>query len=375
MTPNFSIPVLAAAQDQKHVTVNEAFRVVDTAMNLTVIRADFTDPPGSPSEGDKYIPAAPAGGTWVGREGEVAAFINAEWVFFTPAKGWRAYDQSTDTLLLWDGTAWTSLLGSAGDGTAAAPAYSFTSDPATGMYLNASGQLGLSAAGAERLLVTASQVVSSTGSVLADNAGSDSTVTVNKNATGDDAGFTFQRAFTTVAQLGALGDDDFSIKVGTSFTTALRIDASTAAVSLPAHPKFSAFVNFDAYVAADTWTKVPMNNTRHNDQGAFNSGTNVFTAPHDGYYLFGAGFRMKANATVPEAIGVGLSVNGATPTLDRVVRFADSFNLAIDQGTSVQVTGLLKLEQGDTVEVQAFMEAHDAYVEEDLNHFWGHQVS
>ena len=39
-TTNFSIPELAAAQAQKHVTVNEALRVVDAAMNLNVIRAD-----------------------------------------------------------------------------------------------------------------------------------------------------------------------------------------------------------------------------------------------------------------------------------------------------------------------------------------------
>ncbi|UFK26776.1 ribonuclease III [Roseobacter phage RDJL6] len=374
-TPNFSITELAASQAQKYVTVNEALRVVDTALNLTVIRSDFTAPPGAPAEGDKYIPAATASGAWTGKENQVAAYINAEWIFFTPAEGWRAYDQTTGTLLLWNGSAWVSLLGAAGNGSAAAPSYSFASDPDTGLYRNAANQLGISTGGAERMLVGNTQVAVSTGDLLVNNSGTNAAVTVNKNAVGNDAGFTFQTAFSTVAQLGALGNNDFTIKVGGSFTTALTIDSSTAAVSLPAHSKFSGYVNFDFYVAANTWTKVSINNTRHNDQGDFSAGSNVFTAPHDGYFCFGAGYTFKANATVPEEIRVGLSVNGAAPTEDRAMTFADSFNFTATLKTSVQLTGLLKLTAGDTVEMQAYMGTNDGYVEADSNHFWGHQVA
>lgn len=108
-TPNFSIPELAQAQAQKHVTVNQGFKVIDTAMNLNVISRVLTAPPGSPSEGDKYIPAATATGAWVGQEDNIATFINGSWLFFIPVDGWRCFDQNTSTLLIYDGAVWSTF--------------------------------------------------------------------------------------------------------------------------------------------------------------------------------------------------------------------------------------------------------------------------
>lgn len=231
-TTNFSIPELAAAQSQKHVTVNEALRVVDTAMNLNVIRADFTAPPGSPSEGDKYIPFATASGAWTGKENQVAAYINATWVFFAPVEGWRAYNQTTNELLIFDGTSWVAFVPSFGNGSASAPAYSFPTDADTGMYRNAANQLGFATGGAQRLRLTNTQITTSTGDLLLNNAGSNSTITINKNSAANDASFQLQSGFTTTALVGALGNNDFTIKVGTSFTTALVIDNVTGGVEI-----------------------------------------------------------------------------------------------------------------------------------------------
>ncbi|AKQ75864.1 ribonuclease III [Roseobacter phage RDJL Phi 2] len=232
-TPNFAITELAASQAQKYVTVNEAFRVVDTAMNLTVIRADNTAPPGSPSEGDKYIPFATATGAWVGQEGNIACYINAEWIFFTPAEGWRAYNQTTNTLMIWNGAAWidfsASILASASNGSAAAPTYSFASDTDTGMYRNAANELGFSAGGAEKFKVTTSQLISSTADVLFNNAGSNSQITVNKNAAGDNSIVNFQTGFSHHASVGLQGNNDFTIKVGTGFDIAQVIQNDLSA--------------------------------------------------------------------------------------------------------------------------------------------------
>jgi len=231
-TPNFSITELAASQAQKYVTVNEALRVVDTAMNLVVIRSDNTAPPGSPSEGDKYIPLATATGAWVGQENNIAAFINSEWIFFTPAEGWRCYDQNTNELMIYSGSAWGTAFGSAGNGSAAAPAYSFASDPDTGMYRNAANELGFSTGGSERLKITNSQITSSTGDFLLNNAGSNSQLTVNKNATGDNALVNFQTAFTHEASIGLQGNDDFTIKVGSGFSIAHVIQNDLSATDI-----------------------------------------------------------------------------------------------------------------------------------------------
>lgn len=105
---NFGIPFLAAGQAQKYVTVNEAFNVIDQALNLDVIRADFTNPPVGPSEGDKYIPFAPAGGEWTGRENQIAVYVNAEWVFFVPTIGLTAFNQALGQYIAYNGSAWVS---------------------------------------------------------------------------------------------------------------------------------------------------------------------------------------------------------------------------------------------------------------------------
>ena len=48
------LPYLLASQAQKHVTVNEALRLLD---GLVVLDRHLTAPPASPADGDRYIVA------------------------------------------------------------------------------------------------------------------------------------------------------------------------------------------------------------------------------------------------------------------------------------------------------------------------------
>jgi len=105
-TLNFSIPEIAANQAQKHVTANEAFNVIDYALDKTVSDTTLTAPPGSPSEGDKYIVSAPATGDWASQEGKIACYSDATWIFFTPKDGWEFYDINSSTMLRYTGAAW-----------------------------------------------------------------------------------------------------------------------------------------------------------------------------------------------------------------------------------------------------------------------------
>jgi hypothetical protein len=138
-------------------------------------------------------------------------------------------------------------------------------------------------------------------------------------------------------------------------------------VSFAEHSKFSAYVNFDKYIPAGAWTNFQPNNTRHNDQVDYDAGANKFTAPHAGYFLFGAGYRFKANATAPDDIRVGFSINGGAPNLDATATSGDAAITTLQ--SFVQVTALLKLSAGDTVEAMAFMTGHDGYVEANSNFF------
>ena len=111
-TPNLVLPYLAANQSQKHVTVNEALRRLDALVQITVQSAALAAPPGSPTEGQRWIlPAAPTG-AWAGHAGQIAAWQDGAWAFYVPLDGWTAVDVSTDTLLLYNaGTGiWTGLI-------------------------------------------------------------------------------------------------------------------------------------------------------------------------------------------------------------------------------------------------------------------------
>jgi hypothetical protein len=68
-------------------------------------------------------------------------------------------------------------------------------------------------------------------------------------------------------------------------------------VDQPRLPRFKAWTNYDKYVGVGTWTKIGLNNTDTNDQGAFDAANNHFVAPVDGTYLFGATLLYKINAS------------------------------------------------------------------------------
>jgi hypothetical protein len=50
-TTNLLLPYILAAQAQKHVTHNEALRLLDGLVQLSVLDRDLTAPPDSPADG------------------------------------------------------------------------------------------------------------------------------------------------------------------------------------------------------------------------------------------------------------------------------------------------------------------------------------
>lgn len=92
-TPNLSLPELVASQAQPHVTLNNALRRLDALVQLSVVSI-ANAPPGSPEDGDRYIVGSSPSGAWVGREGDVAAYIGTSWVYVSPLPGWLAFVQS-----------------------------------------------------------------------------------------------------------------------------------------------------------------------------------------------------------------------------------------------------------------------------------------
>ncbi len=136
-TPNLSLPFLESGQAQKHVTLNESLRLLDTVTQLAVA-AVSASPPSEPVDGERHIVGAGPSGAFSGHAGEVAAFQDGAWVFLAPRPGWRAWNADTEELLIWSGAAWTALSGGgAGDVTGPAGA----TDHAIARYDGASGKL------------------------------------------------------------------------------------------------------------------------------------------------------------------------------------------------------------------------------------------
>jgi hypothetical protein len=214
-TPLLGLPLIEAAQAQKHITHNEALLLLDAAIHLSVASRGTAAPPAMADDGARYLVAAVASGAWAGREGNIAIAQGGGWLFASPRKGWRMWVEDEAKFLLFDGAAWREP-GGGGQAMAEVP------------------KLGINAAAddANRLAVSSSDVLFS-------HAGAGLRMKLNKNAAGDTASLIYQSGWSGRAEMGLAGDDDFRIKVsadGAAWAEAIRIDRASGAVSLPNTP-------------------------------------------------------------------------------------------------------------------------------------------
>ncbi len=84
-----SLPLILPAQAQKHVTHNEALRLLDVMVQLAVKSRVLSTPPASPVLGDRYIVPVAASGDWAGQAERIALYESGAWQFFAPLKGWQ----------------------------------------------------------------------------------------------------------------------------------------------------------------------------------------------------------------------------------------------------------------------------------------------
>ena len=194
---NLELPYLEGSQSQKHVTVNDAFRRIDSIVQLTVEDRHRTSPPGSPQEGDRHIIAANPTGPWSGHPFEVASYLDGVWTFFQPHDGWLAFSRSEDALVYFDGSAWQIFTAVGAAETAAKFGVNTTAN------------------NTERLSVESEYSVFSWDRTQAVPTG-DAHVVVNKQASLDTASHLFQRNGSDRAELGLVGSNDFSLAVTTN---------------------------------------------------------------------------------------------------------------------------------------------------------------
>jgi hypothetical protein len=83
-TIRLQLPLVEAAQAQKHVTVNETFARIDALAQVKLSTVGATVPPGSPAEGETHSVGVGASGDWSGHDGDLALFLNGGWAFIAP---------------------------------------------------------------------------------------------------------------------------------------------------------------------------------------------------------------------------------------------------------------------------------------------------
>ncbi|MEP2707194.1 MAG: DUF2793 domain-containing protein [Roseibium sp.] len=89
-TQRLVLPMLAAAQAQKHVTHNEALLRLD-AMNHPLVKSRGLTAPPVATEGEIYLVAASATDVWSGRDHQLAEWRNGIWEFYAPFEGLAVY--------------------------------------------------------------------------------------------------------------------------------------------------------------------------------------------------------------------------------------------------------------------------------------------
>jgi hypothetical protein len=209
-TPHLLLPYLAASQAQKHITHNEALRLVDALVQLSVVSRLVT-PPASPVDGVRYIVLPAATGVFAGQTGKIATFVDSQWLFAMPEEGWLAYSVADNRQYVYKAAIWQDHISTAVSGA-----------PLTKLGVNAN-------ADATNKLAVKSDAAYFSHDDVTPGTG-DMRLSLNKSLAAKTTSLVFQTGYSGRAEMGLAGDDHWRIKVsadGISWKDALFIDAAT----------------------------------------------------------------------------------------------------------------------------------------------------
>jgi hypothetical protein len=105
-TRHFALPLLAAGQAQKHVTVNEALTRLDGLAAGLAESATRAAPPAAPAEGDLYVVPEGGAAAWQAPVGMLCLRLNGGWESVAPRPGQRLWVRDAAAALEHDGAAW-----------------------------------------------------------------------------------------------------------------------------------------------------------------------------------------------------------------------------------------------------------------------------
>lgn len=105
-TARFSLPYLFTAQSQKEAFVNEAHLLSDALLH-PVILGSRTEPVEGAEDGDCWLVAQGASGTFEGHEDDIAIHEGGQWIFVSPVPAMSIFDASSGKRCYYNGS-WRS---------------------------------------------------------------------------------------------------------------------------------------------------------------------------------------------------------------------------------------------------------------------------
>ncbi len=315
-SPNLGLPYIVANQAQKHVPHNDAVAMIDGILQLSLAARNLNTPPATPIDGQRWLIGPAPTGEWAGQAGLIA-FRNAGlWQFLTPRKGWAAWIEAENILLIYDGANWV------------APPVPQVMQNMTMVGINATAD-------------ATNKLSVNSAAALFNNIGNGVQIKLNKNAASDSASLLYQTSFSGRAEMGTAGDDSFHLKVsadGVTWKEAVVADATSGLAKVFANPTDPLGIATKQYVDANA--------------GGAPGGTTgqIQIKGASGF----SGITISGDATLNTTTGV-LTVSNAAIGLAKLANLSANSILGNNTGTAttpialsgVQVKALLAIAAGD----------------------------
>ena len=222
---NLNLPYIMASQAQKHVTHNESIRVLDALVQLSVETRNLATPPSSPPSGNRYLIAANPVNEWVGKEHQISVYQDGAWQYFEPKNGWLVWIGDEELSLIYSNNQWLNL---------------------SDILVQSIAELqNIDKIGINATADNTNRLAVSSPASLFNHQGNGHQIKLNKASQSDVSSILFQNNWSAHAEIGSIGDSNFSIKVsddGANWKNGLIVNNTSGEVEFPSgikHPPLS----------------------------------------------------------------------------------------------------------------------------------------
>jgi len=329
LSPNLSLPLIQAAQAQKHVTHNEAIELLDMIVQLTVQAFDATLPPGQAGEGQAWVLGAQPTGVWASQGGQIASWRGGGWIFAAPQIGWQAWGVAQGALRVYTGNGWQDVA------------------PETVLQ-------NLSGVGVNTTSDAVNKLAVAADATLLTHDGAGHQLKLNKAGAGDTASLLYQTNWSGRAEMGLAGSDDFSIKTspdGSTFNDAIVVNKDDGKVSFPSGTNGSGSTAGVMGLQAMAFTGERSGSFAAGNFLAYGNGATTSTGPAMPF----AGKVIAASLSFSDATA---GANSIEMTINQIAFPAYAVNMTLVDGNAVQAAYVdysatpLAFAAGDAISMQ-----------------------